>query len=448
MAPRSKSRRPRRIAVLVTFVVLVALAAGAAELQVAAAQSESGFAAARGRLDADLQTARDRGYSESDLQPIETKESGIAGITDPIWVSDRPGYYEQRATQLDQLHLQLQQLEASLLAAQRQSTSAALQKAAEQLSQATGLGADPDDLAQLHAQLSAAEDAEAIAKQPRDFGPVESEANAVLARAQQLATAQQADLQAIQQAATDLQTKDNSDAAKLRKDAQSAIAAGRNDATVAAYMHLAAVSKPYNKLERYSALLSIAGSDAAKLAMAAAGAQHYREAIHQSLLASFPHKVVVISYQAQELWAYEGGKLVQDTLITSGRPQLPTDTGAMKVISKNSPWKMHSPWPRTSQWWYPDTTVQMAIWFTDTGESMHDAYWEYSSQYGPGGQYGGAASHGCVHVPYDSEKFLYSWTAIGMPVIVYPGDGSTVANQVAQITVDANGNPTTGPKGV
>jgi hypothetical protein len=213
-------------------------------------------------------------------------------------------------------------------------------------------------------------------------------------------------------------------------------------------MHQAAVSKPYHQLERYNALLQAAGTDPAQLAVAAAGAEHYRDAIHQALLTSFPHKVVVISYQAQELWAYEDGKLVRDTLVTTGRPQLPTDTGAMKVLSKNSPWTMHSPWPRSSPWWYPDTTVQMAIWFTDTGESMHDAYWEYSTQYGPGGQYGGAASHGCVHVPYDTEKFLYSWTAIGMPVIVFPGDGSTVANQVAQITVDANGNPTTGPKGV
>src|SRR5947209_15979535 len=103
MAPRSKSRRTRRIAVLFAFVVLVALAAGAAELQVAAAQSESGFAAARSRLAADLQTAHDSGYSESQLQPIEARESSLATIGDPIWVSDRPGYYEQRAAELGQL---------------------------------------------------------------------------------------------------------------------------------------------------------------------------------------------------------------------------------------------------------------------------------------------------------------------------------------------------------
>ncbi len=428
--------------------MLAALAAGATELQVVAAQSESGYSAAKSRLDAELKSARDRGYSEDQLQPIVAGEASLATIGDPIWVSDRPGYYQQRAAQLDQLSSDLAGLEAAALARQRDATSQALQTAADELAQATGLGADPEDLAQLHAQLAAAENADAIAKQPRDLAPVQAEADAVLQKARQLASAQEADLQAIQQDAQALQAKENSDPTKLKKDAQAAIAAGRNDATIAAYLKLAEVSQAYHQLERYYALLQAAGADPAKLALAAAGAQHYQQAIHTTLLASFPHKVIVISYQAQQLWAYEDGKLVQDTLVTTGRPQLPTDTGAMKVLAKNSPWTMHSPWPRSSPWWYPDTTVQMAIWFTDTGESMHDAYWEYSSQYGPGGQYGGAASHGCVHVPYQSEKFLFSWTVIGMPVVVYPGDGSTVANQVAQITVDANGNPTTGPKGV
>lgn len=448
MAPRSRSRRKRRLLVLASLGVLVALAAGAAELQVALAQSQSGFATAKARLDTDLLAARNRGYTDAQLQPVVAKETKLTEITDPIWVSDRPGYYEDRATQLDQLRLELGHLESALLAQQRSTTDQTLSSAADQLAQATGLGADPADLAQLHAQLAAAEDAAAIAKQPTDFTSVLAEAAAVLDKARQLASAQEADLQAIQAEAATLQAKEASDPAKLGKDAKTAIAGGRNDASVAAYLKLTAVSRPYHQLEHYNALLQAAGADPAKLALAAAGAQHYQQAVHQALLSSLPHKVVVISYQAQELWAYEDGKLVQDTLVTTGRPQLPTDIGAMKVLAKNSPWTMHSPWPRSSPWWYPDTTVQMAIWFTSTGESMHDAYWEYSSQFGPGGQYGGAASHGCVHVPFNSEKFLFSWTTIGMPVIVYPGDGTTVANQVSQITVDANGNPTTGPKGV
>jgi lipoprotein-anchoring transpeptidase ErfK/SrfK len=448
MAPRSRTRRTRRVAALVTLVVLAALAAVATELQVAAAQSESGFSAAKSSLDADLQAARDRGFTDQQLQPVEAKEASVSTVGDPIWVSDRPGYYDQRAAVLVRLRTQLAQLEVSALAQQRQAATQLLQQAASQLATATGLGADPADVAHLHAQLAAAEDAMAIAKQPKDLTPVQAQADSVLQKARQLASAQEADLQGIEAAAATLQAQENSDPAKIAKDARTAIAAGRNDAAVAAYLKLTAVARPYNQLEHYNTLLQAAGADPAKLALAAAGAQHYQQAIHQALLSNLPPKVVIVSHLAQQLWAYQDGKLVQDTLVTTGEPALPTDMGPMKVLAKNSPWTMRSPWPRSSPYWYPDTVVQMAIWFTDTGEALHDAYWEYPSQFGPGGEYGGSASHGCIHVPLVAEKFLYSWSTIGMPVIVYPGDGTTVANQVAQITVDANGNPTTGPKGV
>src|SRR5690242_3916730 len=139
MAPRSRTRRTRRIAALLTLVVLVALAAAATELQVAAAQSESGFAAAKTRLDDALQSARERGYAEGQLLPVSSKEATLTSIGDPIWVSDRPGYYEERAAELEQLRTQLSQLETAILTQQRQATVTALQSAADQLAQATGL---------------------------------------------------------------------------------------------------------------------------------------------------------------------------------------------------------------------------------------------------------------------------------------------------------------------
>jgi lipoprotein-anchoring transpeptidase ErfK/SrfK len=138
---------------------------------------------------------------------------------------------------------------------------------------------------------------------------------------------------------------------------------------------------------------------------------------------------------------------VVDTPVTTGKPTLATDTGAMKVLSKESPWKMHSPWPRGSPNWYPDTLVHQVVWFTNTGEGLHDASWEPASDYGKGSQLGRSASHGCVHVPNAAEDFLYNWAAVGTPVIVYPGDGTAVADQLKQSTVDANGQPLTGPKG-
>jgi lipoprotein-anchoring transpeptidase ErfK/SrfK len=120
--------------------------------------------------------------------------------------------------------------------------------------------------------------------------------------------------------------------------------------------------------------------------------------------------------------------------------------GPMKVLRKDSPWKMHSPWPKGSPYWYPDADVQMVLWFTKTGEGLHDASWQ-TTPYGPDSQYGPSASHGCIHVPLDVERSLFGWAEIGTPVLVIPGDGKPLAEQDAEKTTDDNGTPLTGPKG-
>ena len=134
--------------------------------------------------------------------------------------------------------------------------------------------------------------------------------------------------------------------------------------------------------------------------------------------------------------------------MTTGRPpDLATDIGPMKVLWKQAPWKMHSPWPKESPYWYPDTLVQRVVWFTNTGEGLHDASWQPDGTYGPGSQYGPSASHGCIHVPPVSEAFLFGWVDYGTPVVIYPGDGQPLRAQLAQKTTDDDGNPFTGPKG-
>jgi lipoprotein-anchoring transpeptidase ErfK/SrfK len=119
----------------------------------------------------------------------------------------------------------------------------------------------------------------------------------------------------------------------------------------------------------------------------------------------------------------------------------------MKVLSKDSPWKMHSPWPKGNPHWYPDTMVQKVVWFTVTGEGLHDASWEPASYYGPGGQNTAVASHGCIHLPNSANDFIFNWAQVGTPVIVYPGDGAPLAEQMSKVSVDADGVPLTGPKG-
>jgi hypothetical protein len=232
----------------------------------------------------------------------------------------------------------------------------------------------------------------------------------------------------------------------LRELGRSGLVAGRNDATIADFLKLRWVARLNAGLERYGA--GLAASDPARLALAVAGIQHYSSEIHNGLLHDGPNRLITVSLQAQRLVAYDSGQTIVNTPVTTGRPSLPTDVGAMQVLRKDSPWTMQSPWPKGSPEWYPDTAVQMVLWFTKNGEGLHDASWQPDSTLGPGSQSGPYASHGCIHLPLAAVRTLFAWAPLGTPVVVYPGDGSPLAAQASQQSVDASGNPVDGVRGV
>ena len=250
---------------------------------------------------------------------------------------------------------------------------------------------------------------------------------------------------AIQAEASQLRARYHADPASLLASGQAALSAGRNDATVALFLRRGWAGRLSGLLERYGAMLSRV--DSSTVALAAAGIQHYAKQLHTRLMQDGPDRLITISLQAQRLIAYDRGRVVVDTLVTTGRPALATDIGAMHVTRKDSPWTMQSPWPKGSSEWYPDTPVRMVLWFTDNGEGLHDASWQPDATLGPGSQSGPYASHGCVHVPLAAVTTLFQWAPVGTPVVVYPGDGSAAVSQVAQQTVDASGNPLSGVRG-
>jgi lipoprotein-anchoring transpeptidase ErfK/SrfK len=145
--------------------------------------------------------------------------------------------------------------------------------------------------------------------------------------------------------------------------------------------------------------------------------------LQTAMTQSLPSKAITISLKEQVLRAYEHGKQVFWSYVTTGRPGLETDPGNFKVYSKNSPWTMHSPWPKGSPYWYPDSKVQMVMWFNG-GDGIHDAYWR--AYYGPGTEYPhydpygeDNGTHGCVNVPFHNMTWLWNWTPMSTPVIVY-----------------------------
>ncbi len=87
----------------------------------------------------------------------------------------------------------------------------------------------------------------------------------------------------------------------------------------------------------------------------------------------FPEKWIDLNLATQSMAAYEDGKQVRVSLITSGRPELPTPTGVYNVLSKVSPKMFISPWPKDSKWYYEPVQANFALLFRSGGFYIHDA---------------------------------------------------------------------------
>lgn len=155
--------------------------------------------------------------------------------------------------------------------------------------------------------------------------------------------------------------------------------------------------------------LFLASIAAAPLAIQTAHAQDNSE------LAG-PAKKIVVDISDQELTAYEGDNEVFDTLVTTGRKQLPTPLGTFSVLQKLSPTTFTSPWPKTSPFYYPPTHINYAMAFKEGGFFLHDATWR--SAFGPGTVDDNQGSHGCVSMSLDAAKWLYNWAPVGTPVVI------------------------------
>jgi lipoprotein-anchoring transpeptidase ErfK/SrfK len=130
-------------------------------------------------------------------------------------------------------------------------------------------------------------------------------------------------------------------------------------------------------------------------------------------------KQITISLSLQEMVFYQDGCAVKATPVTTGRPQLRTPTGHFSVFSKPTNFTFVSPWPKGSPFYYNPTPCRWGMEFAGGGYFIHDAWWESTGSYGPGGQNNQqAASHGCVHTPTPVMEWAFSWTPIGTPVVI------------------------------
>ena len=418
-----------------------------------ARQAAQDFHRQRDLLASDLKAAVAQGYTHDDLEPIASQVPSLdRAQPPPFWFGYRASFYRQQAGQALRLDADLRARQQQVLKAAQDDASRQIQNDRPAIEDLRPIRVDEADVQALQERLNALARAQGSAHNVAEYRKVAQQAQDLSKDVAKVRSAQEAENQAIGQAAEDLKAQTGGNLDALRNAGNDSLADGRNQASIAAYMNkpgpfkgFDAITRVNARLERYGSMLG--SGDVNEVAVGAAAIQRYAGQVRDLVIAGLPSKTIILSHSAQHLWAYENGRVVQDTAVTTGKPPtLATDLGPMKVLSKSAPWKMHSPWPKGSPYWYPDTDVRMVLWFTNTGEGLHDADWQPCC-WGPGSQFGPYASHGCVHVPLGPEQFLFNWAPVGTPVIVYPGDGSPVSKQLAQMTTDDRGNPLTGPKG-
>lgn len=433
-----RTERQRRLLSLSIAGILGFFAVVMAQANAEASGLESAYRSSIHQISLDMAQATGQGYTSDDLAPISAKLAEIQAAPEPIWVGDRPGFYRQQGLAASSLHGDLNRLEVSIGDDAKAKLGQTLSDTAAKIAQDHQLQVDDADVAPLQTRLDELNKTAAAASKITDYRSLVVEAGKVQASAAQLAQAQIDENNAIQQLADQIKAQANGNLDAIRKAAQKILRDARDDATVEGFLAMrnhfnnpATVMKPLAKMEKFVGQLGDGNLD--KAAFAGAAIQRYGGQVHDAATKGMPAKTLVVYIQDQYLIAYDHGNQAMGTVVTTGRPSLPTDVGPMKIIYRQSPFVMRSPWPKTSPFWYPDSPVRKVMWFTETGEGLHDAPWR--GDYGAGTNvYDG--THGCINLPGDRVDWVWDWAPDGTDVIVIPGTGETQASQLAQDSID------------
>ncbi len=145
-----------------------------------------------------------------------------------------------------------------------------------------------------------------------------------------------------------------------------------------------------------------------------AGADQIGEAPIKEIQGVKPHTGhwVLVNLTEQHLYAFDGTKLVDDLLVSTGVFGHSTPTGSFWVQQRFFAQEMIGPG-------YDLPNVPYVQYFGNDslswqeGYSLHGTYWHHN--------WGNVMSHGCVNLPTDFAAWLWDWATVGTPVEIIAG---------------------------
>jgi lipoprotein-anchoring transpeptidase ErfK/SrfK len=119
-------------------------------------------------------------------------------------------------------------------------------------------------------------------------------------------------------------------------------------------------------------------------------------------------KMITVDRGKQMLYAWEGGRIVNQTRVSTGMYYTPTLKGSFKIYRKLPLQDMRGSFPPYRP--YFTKNVPNVMYYSGA-YAIHGAYWHNS--------FGYRVSHGCVNVPVTFSAWLYSWADMGTRVEVF-----------------------------
>jgi lipoprotein-anchoring transpeptidase ErfK/SrfK len=130
--------------------------------------------------------------------------------------------------------------------------------------------------------------------------------------------------------------------------------------------------------------------------------RHHRARLRVKHRPAHRGRWIEVNLSRQRLIAWENGRVVYSTAISSGKRGTPTRRGVFAIQSKYRAKTM-----RGRGYVAPNVPYTM---FYSGGYAIHGAYWH--------NRFGRPVSHGCVNLPVGQARRLYSWAGVGTRVVV------------------------------
>ncbi|QQS43409.1 L,D-transpeptidase [Candidatus Roizmanbacteria bacterium] len=119
-------------------------------------------------------------------------------------------------------------------------------------------------------------------------------------------------------------------------------------------------------------------------------------------------KLITVDTSNQMLYAWEDGKIVRSTPVSTGLSQTPTVKSTYKTYWKLPVQRMRGYSSVNGYYDHPGVTDVMYFY---KGYAIHGAYWHNN--------FGTPMSNGCVNVSLAEADWLYEWAPIGTKVVIY-----------------------------